>query len=362
MAFRFLHTADWQLGKPFAGFSPDLSSSLRDARLAMIDRLAAAARQEGVQHVLVAGDVWDQAMPSDRVLLQPVDRMAAAADLEWWLLPGNHDPAGPESLWQRLAARGLPANIHALVDATPVALADDVMVLPAPWTSKRPGRDTTEIFETMPTPAGVKRIGLAHGGVIGFGSDPDASHPIDPNRAEKSGLSYLALGDWHGTKEAGPRAWYAGTPEPDRFRNNEAGATLLVEEGQEQHPKRLPTKLFSWEMHQITAERGRDPHDLMRGVLDADWPAHQRLLQIDLSGRLPIEERRKLQMIERDLAARMAYLDWRDRGLEIAFSADDTLDDHADPVIAETARRLACDEDREAKAALLLLDDLLSAS
>ena len=40
-------------------------------------------------------------------------------------------------------------------------------------------------------------------------------------RAERARLDYLALGDWHGTLEIAPRTWYAGTPEPDRFRANE---------------------------------------------------------------------------------------------------------------------------------------------
>lgn len=362
MGFRFLHTADWQLGKPFAGFPPDLSASLREARLTMIDRMAAIARDEGAEHILVAGDVWDQAMPSDRVLLQPIDRMAAAADRHWWLLPGNHDPAGPESLWQRLILRGLPANIHALVDVAPVAVSDDMVLLPAPWRSKRPGKDLTEAFDAMATPSGVRRIGLAHGGVQGFGSDPDASPPIDANRSDKAGLSYLALGDWHGTKRAGPRAWYAGTPEPDRFRNNESGAVLLVEEGREEEPKPIVTQSFAWEMHSIAAERDADTHALMADVVSSDWPAHRRLLQIVIKGRLPIVERRALQAIRDDLVARTAFLDWRDDGLDIALSADEALGDHADPVIAETAKRLAREDDSDAKAALLLLDDLLRAS
>ncbi|MEO1656202.1 MAG: DNA repair exonuclease [Pseudomonadota bacterium] len=362
MGFRFLHTADWQLGKPFAGFEPDLSASLRDARLAMIDRIAGVARDAAAVHVLVAGDVWDQAMPSDRVLLQPIDRMAAAEDLIWWLLPGNHDPAGPESLWQRLAARGLPVNVRAAVDAAPVAMTEDIYLLPAPWTSKRPGRDLTASFDTMETPAGAKRIGLAHGGVQGFGSDPDASFPIAADRADLAGLTYLALGDWHGTKRAGPRAWYPGTPEPDRFRNNDAGAVLLVQEGHEDEPQRIPTQTFAWEMHSLAMERTLDPNDAVAPIATSDWPAHQRLLQIELSGRVSLEQRRALDLVRQDLSARLAHLDWRDDGLEIAVADDQSLNEHADPVIAETARRLAAAGDAESQAALLLLDDLVSAS
>ena len=57
----------------------------------------------------------------------------------------------------------------------------------------------------------------------------DAANPIDGERAARARLDYLALGDWHGTLEIAPRTWYAGTPEPDRFRANDAGNVLLVE-------------------------------------------------------------------------------------------------------------------------------------
>ena len=79
-----------------------------------------------------------------------------------------------------------------------------------------------------PTPAGALRIGLAHGSVQGFGSAGDANVPIDPARVKSAGLSYLALGDWHGTTRISDRAWYSGTPEPDGFRDNDPGNALIV--------------------------------------------------------------------------------------------------------------------------------------
>ena len=57
-----------------------------------------------------------------------------------------------------------------------------------------------------------------------------ASVAIAPARARDAGLAYLALGDWHGTREIAPATWYAGTPEPEpveeprpRFAGRKAG-------------------------------------------------------------------------------------------------------------------------------------------
>ena len=50
MTFRFLHTADWHIGKAFGGFPPDRAALLREARLTAISRLAAVAGEHGAGH------------------------------------------------------------------------------------------------------------------------------------------------------------------------------------------------------------------------------------------------------------------------------------------------------------------------
>ena len=64
---RFIHTSDWQLGKPFGRAPEQARAALLEARLDAIDTLAAAARSEGTDIVLVAGDVFDSPEPGDRV-------------------------------------------------------------------------------------------------------------------------------------------------------------------------------------------------------------------------------------------------------------------------------------------------------
>ena len=56
----------------------------------------------------------------------------------------------------------------------------------------------------------------------------EGQNPIADTRAETANLDYLALGDWHGTLEVAPRTWYAGAPEPDRFRANEPGNIFYI--------------------------------------------------------------------------------------------------------------------------------------
>ena len=72
------------------------------------------------------------------------------------------------------------------------------------------------------------RIGLAHGSIRDFSSRGEAQNQIAPDRAQRSNLDYLALGDWHGTLRVDARTWYSGTPETDRFQRDEPGHALLV--------------------------------------------------------------------------------------------------------------------------------------
>lgn len=54
---RLLHTSDWHLGRSFHRVS------LLDAQRAFLDHLVATVRAERVDAVLVAGDVYDRAVP-----------------------------------------------------------------------------------------------------------------------------------------------------------------------------------------------------------------------------------------------------------------------------------------------------------
>src|SRR3546814_15816719 len=78
---RFIHSSDWQLGKPFGRASEQPRAALLEARLDAIDALAAAARREGAGLVLVAGDVFDSPEPGDRLYRQALTRLKAAADI-----------------------------------------------------------------------------------------------------------------------------------------------------------------------------------------------------------------------------------------------------------------------------------------
>lgn len=228
---KFLHTADWQIGRLFATFDPEHAPLLAEARISAVERLAALATAEGVDAVLVAGDVFDAQTVSDRTVRRLFNALSTFTG-PWLMIPGNHDAALAESVWTRAQRLGaVPANLRLCL--TPeVHLFPELgfAVLPAPLTQRHTYGDLTDWFDSAETPAGLLRIGLAHGSVQGIlADDIDSANPIAMDRPELARLDYLALGDWHGTKIVGPKIAYSGTPEPDRFKANDSGQALLVE-------------------------------------------------------------------------------------------------------------------------------------
>ena len=233
---RFLHTSDLHLGRPFNGVPGDSGMKLREVRLESVSRIDAVARERGVDFVVVAGDVFDANTVDDRVIHQSCARFSAFS-VPVFVIPGNHDHAfGPDTVFRRPAFRSAcPPNLHVSLEATPQVVLDrPVVILPAPLVHRHHAGDVTSHidadFGRDMAPDAV-RIGLAHGSVVGFDADEDRdpTNFIDPERARKGDLDYLALGDWHGLVEVNPRTWYSGAPEPTNFRSAMPGRVVIVE-------------------------------------------------------------------------------------------------------------------------------------
>ncbi|MFO0572876.1 MAG: metallophosphoesterase [Polyangia bacterium] len=231
MAVKVLHTADWQIGKQFSELSDDSDKGalLRAQRLRTVERIAELAQEHEVDAVVVAGDVFETNAVSDETLRRTLGALAGYKG-PWLLLPGNHDAALADSVWTRMKRLKPPSNVITLTTPEPQLVAEHrLAILPAPLTRRHEALDPTAAFDHMATPPGAVRIGVAHGSVSNrLPERGESINEIADDRAERARLDYLALGDWHGTQEIAPRTWYAGTPEPDRFRANDPGNILLV--------------------------------------------------------------------------------------------------------------------------------------
>lgn len=308
---KLIHTADWQLGKPFGRFAPEVRSALTEARFDAIDSIGRAAADKGAEHVLVAGDVFDTEGPEDRTIVQAMSRMARYP-CRWWLLPGNHDFVRNGGLWDRVR-RQAGDRVTVLSEANPQELESGVWLLPAPLVHRHSLDDPTELFDGMETPGARLRVGVAHGSIRDFGQRGEAENQIAPDRARRSNLDYLALGDWHGTLEVDARTWYAGTPEVDRFKRDEPGHALLVDidEGCEPQVTPLRTGRYQWLTRSWTVNDLADFDAQCDGLFATVDPA-ATLLEVSLAGITSLTDRVAIVgKLENDLAHRLRYLDVR---------------------------------------------------
>ena len=325
MGINFLHTVDLQIGKGFGQLPSEISVVLRNARLETLKKIAVLARERHVDAVLAAGDCFDDIAVGDetlrrfKVALEPFGGT-------WVLLPGNHDPATAESPWSRLKRLTLPDNVIIADEPVPVVLGDEAVILPAPLRRRRDAADLTEWFDTAETDDHLIRIGLAHGSVSEFlpvGSE--AANPVAMDRAARARLDYLALGDWHGKLQVTNRTWYAGTPEPDRFRANEPGYVLHVAieaPGAEPTIEPIAVAAYRW-MEQTRDIMPGGVDDVSQGLNVPEAELARLIVRLELQGTIDLGTRTALDEALGDLGARVQYLDVDDAKLAVEPTEDD---------------------------------------
>jgi DNA repair exonuclease SbcCD nuclease subunit len=295
---RFLHTADWQIGRQYSQFPQDDGALLAEARLEAVATLARLATEHAVDAVLVAGDVFDAQAVSERTIRRLFAQLAGFAG-PWLMIPGNHDAALAESVWtcaRRIGA--VPPNVHLALEPGVLDFAPlGFVALPAPLTQRHTYNDLTEWFDAEQTPPGLLRIGLAHGCVQGqLAEDIDSPNPIAADRARLARLDYLALGDWHGCRRMDERTWYSGTPEPDRFRDNDPGHALLVDieaPGALPVVTRLATGRYRWRALESTLSVASDVEQvaaMLAAALPSDVLSLQVAGEVDLPGLVRLRE------------------------------------------------------------------------
>ena len=355
----FVHTADWQLGKPFAGVKDDNKrASLQNQRFAVIRRIADLVQEKSAQFVVVAGDLFDSTRATKVTVSQAC---GAIGDLgvPVYAIPGNHDHGGDGALWNQefflKEARELAPNLHVLDQAAPVEL-ENVILLPCPLLRRHESRDPTEWLRSVSEADLVDkpRVVIAHGSVHDFGGQEDdgehssASNLLDLSQLPEEVLDYIALGDWHGTNEVSPKAWYSGTPEQDRFaKSNEhrPGHTLVVTAGRGLRPvvESVKTGKVDWHKVSFTFSGDESLEPLRKKVSELiGQRAGKDLMCLRLEGSLGLEASMKLESMIESWESRLIRLKLINHTTrtptpdEIALLSDRI----GDPLIANVASKL----------------------
>jgi DNA repair exonuclease SbcCD nuclease subunit len=363
MTARFIHTADWQIGKNFDRIADNAKRErLRRARIDSVARIGVVAREKGADFVLVAGDLFDSPT-SDKSTLAAGLGAIGQLELPVIAIPGNHDHAGPGGFWEldffKDQQRALAPNFTVLLQQAPLE-TDTAYILPCPLLRRSDPKDPTvwlrqHSFEEIEQ-SGKPVVLLAHGSTQTFAgtgyddeeSDKGASNLIELRRLPADLVDYVALGDWHGTKMIEPWAWYSGTHEPDRFTkggDHDPGNVLFVEcqRGTVPVVEKIRTASVDWHSKSFTLA-GHESLGLFRAQLDELLGSRvdADLLQLDLDGTLGLGDSALLESVLDGLEARLIRLKMRNSTrLEATTEEIETLTTRGtDPLIARVARTL----------------------
>jgi len=337
---KFIHTADWQIGMKAAHVGA-VGELVRAERLAAARRVVDLAEQHGVDFIAVTGDTFEDNAVS-RVLVQSIADTLGRFAGPVYIIPGNHDPLVPGSVWEHSAWNAYP-HVHVLRANEPVELARATLY-PCPLHAKYSSKDPTSWIDA--TSSAAIAIGLAHGTVQGVAQD-ELDYPIARNAAQRTGLDYLAIGHWHSTAEfpdaAGvTRLAYSGTHEPTKFGEPRSGNVLLVEIGERGRPpnvQTLPTGGLRWTTkHCELHESG----DLVRfrEEIESIAETSKTLLDVRIVGVLDRSNRTELDRIEELVRARFLYGRIDVSGLVPRPDDDAWLDALPAGVLHDVARRL----------------------
>lgn len=309
VALTIIHTADWHLGKRFPAFGEGAQTTLMRARLAVLDRVFGAAESYQADLVLCAGDLFDDPRP-ERIWSDGLAQrlQATPAHRPIFLLPGNHDPLLPDSVWDSSYGfrAKLPSHVH-VVDRpnTPYTLKDNAVLYASPCTSSA-GQEDLALALPMRTAGDERiRIGMVHGSTFDM-KNCQVNFPIDKDAAVQRGFDYLAIGDTHSFRLVPPDGKvptvYPGAPEPTNFGEEAPGNVAVVFVKNNRRVRVEPHSVAYWRWEDATVTT---LGELRR--LAARTDLAQRVLRLNLQMSVPANEyaeaERLLDVLEGTAAA-----------------------------------------------------------
>jgi len=203
-----VHSSDLHLGT-------DDSFSHAD-RLAILPRVLGKAAEINADIVLLAGDSFDNHRQPEKVLERAAQILRDYAK-PVVVLPGNHDPLTPDSVYRRGGLASIP-NVSILglhVEETVSFSELDLGI----W-----GKAHVDYTDMSPLANPGERamrwhIAAAHGHYVDAARDPNrliGSWLIHPEELHATDADYIALGHWNQATQVGDEtinAYYSGSPE-----------------------------------------------------------------------------------------------------------------------------------------------------
>ena len=215
MSIKILHAADFHLDSAFAGLSGEQAKLRRRESRQLLERLSNYVNQNGVQIVLLAGDLFDGATSYRETIETLIDALASMSALVF-IAPGNHDFYAARSPYATLR---WPENVHIFKTREIERLELPELGCAVYGAAFTDAAQETSLLEGFAAPDdGLTHLMVLHGDLTAAEA---RYNPVTREQIAASNLDYLALGHTHkfgGVETAGRTAYaYSGCPEGRGF-------------------------------------------------------------------------------------------------------------------------------------------------
>jgi len=232
---RFIHTSDVHLDTSFSGsaFPSRLGDRKREAIRGTFRRIMEDARLQGVDFVLIAGDLFedDRVTPDTIELLKRQFENVGAVRV--FIAPGNHDPAAKGSPYLE---ENWPQNVHVFVAEEFQSVELSHVGVAVTGFGFNHARLDTRHFRKLPAlPKESFNLVVAHGSDVSRVPAGKSQHgPFTMEEIAGKNVGYCALGHYHQQRQLpnpfdGAQVWYSGIPEGRGWDEEGACGYLLGE-------------------------------------------------------------------------------------------------------------------------------------
>ncbi len=263
---KFLHTADWHVDSPLRGLERYEGAPVERIRRATRDaaeNVVTLAIDEGVDFVVIAGDLFDGRWPDMQTGLWTANqfRRLEREGIRVYLLRGNHDAAS--EVPQRVR---WPENVFEFSVEQPQTIVDEAAGV-ALHGQGFPQREVSEdLAAGYPDPVPNQfNVGVLHTSLTG---DPqhDSYAATTEDVLALRGYDYWALGHVHTRREIREEPFIAFSGNPQGRHVNERGAKGCYLVTVENHRPRVefrPTDVLRWALAEVELDEQATFEDLL---------------------------------------------------------------------------------------------------
>jgi DNA repair protein SbcD/Mre11 len=240
---KLLHCGDLHLDAPFTSLADrdGMPEQRRQELKRMLGRIINLAVSENVDLLLLCGDLYEHGYVRKSTFHFIYEQFRKIPNLPVIIIPGNHDPLSPDSLYSRCE---WPENVHILKNRTDFyehTLTGTRVSAGMPQTSSTGEAVASHAVSLLSTRGGINI--LLHHGTLDMAFSSDAYQPVSSAELDELGFDYCALGHFHSViRGAGrsERIFNAGSPEPLGFdEEGEHGVFIVTIEKKEDEESRI---------------------------------------------------------------------------------------------------------------------------